>query len=357
MTTKRDYYEVLEVGRNATEEDIRKAFRKKAMEFHPDRNRADDAAERFKEVNEAYQALSDPQRRAQYDRFGHDGLRNGPGQNAGGFDGFEFFGGFGDIFESIFGSAAGARSRVRRGRDLNVNVAVSFEEAAFGLNRQIEIDRTEKCRACDGSRSAPGSKPETCANCGGAGRVRRSQRGFFGQFTTEVPCNVCRGTGEEIKNPCPSCKGAGRERIKRRIDVTIPAGVFSGAQLNLRGQGDAGEFGGLPGDLYVGIRVKPHEFFEREENDVLLTLVVNFPSVALGDEIEVPTLDGPATVKVPAGAQSGEVIKLKGKGVPHLGRPERRGDQLVTLRVKTPAKLSKHQRELLEQLRDELRAG
>ncbi len=355
MTTKRDYYDVLDVGKGASEEDIRKAFRKKAMEFHPDRNKADDASDRFKEVNEAYQVLSDPQRRGQYDRFGHDGVRSGPGQSAGGFDGFEFFGGFGDIFESFFGSSAGSRARVRKGRDLNVNVAISLEEAASGLNREIEIDRVEKCRACDGSRSAPGSSPETCANCQGKGRVRRAQRGIFGQFVTEVPCSVCRGTGEEIKNPCPDCKGAGRERNRRRIAVAIPAGVFNGAQLNLRGQGDAGEMGGPAGDLYVSIRVKRHELFERQENDILLVLAVNFPSVALGDELEVPTLDGPAPLKIPPGSQSGETLRMKGRGMPHLGRSERRGDQLVTLRVKTPTKLSKRQRDLLEKLRDELR--
>ncbi len=357
MTAKRDYYEILEVGKSASEEDIRKAFRKKAMEFHPDRNKSNDASERFKEVNEAYQVLSDPDRRGRYDRFGHDGLRGGPGQNPNGFDGFEFFGGIGDIFESFFGSGASSRTRVRKGRDLNVHVAVSFEEAAFGLNRAIDIERTEKCRACDGSRCAPGHRPETCGNCNGSGRVRRGQRGIFGQFVTEVPCNVCRGTGDEIKNPCPGCRGAGRERVRRRIEVTIPAGVFNGAQLNLRGQGDAGEMGGPAGDLYVAIRVKHHDFFERQENDVLLTLAVNFPSVALGDEIEVPTLDGPQLLKIPAGAQSGETLRMKGRGVPHLGRPERRGDQLVTLRVKTPSKLSRRQRDLLEQLRNELHSA
>ena len=354
MTTKRDYYEVLEVGKGASEEDIRKAFRKKAMELHPDRNKAPDAAERFKEVNEAYQVLSDPQRRGQYDRFGHAGVRNGPGPGPGGFDGADLFGGFGDIFDAFFGGGAATRTRTRRGRDVAVSVGVSFEEAAFGADREIEVDRVDKCRACDGSRSEPGYHPQTCSNCKGSGRVRRSQRSVFGQFVTEATCNVCDGSGEEIAHPCAACKGAGRERNRRRIAVSVPPGIFNGAQLSLQGQGHAGENGGPPGDLYVEVRVARHDLFERAENDVLLTLAINFPSVALGDEIEVPTLDGPELLKVPAGAQSGDVLRMKGKGVPHLGRANRRGDQLVTLRVKTPPKLSKRQRELLEELQGSL---
>ena len=352
MTTKRDYYDILEVGTNASEEDIRKAFRKKAMEFHPDRNKADDASERFKEVNEAYQILSDPQRRGQYDRFGHAGMRSGAGQSAGGFDGFEFFGGFGDIFDAFFGGAgSSARTRARAGRDLEASIAITFEEAAFGVTKDIEVGRTEKCSKCNGSRAEAGTHPETCSNCKGSGRVRRAQKSVFGQFVTEAACNVCGGAGEEVKHPCALCKGSGRERTKRRLQVSVPAGVFNGARLNLQGQGDAGELGGPPGDLLVGVRLQRHEYFERQENDVLLNLAVSFPSAALGDDIEVPTLDGPTTLKIPPGSQSGEILRIKRKGVPHLGRADRRGDQLVTLRVKTPSKLSKRQREILEEFR------
>lgn len=350
MTTKRDYYEVLQVGKNASEEDIRKAFRKKAMEYHPDRNKAKDASERFKEVNEAYQVLSDAERRTRYDRFGHAGVNAGAGQSAGGFEGFSGFGGFGDIFDAFFGSAAGTRAGPREGRDLEANITVSFEEAAFGAAKEIEIGRAEPCTKCNGARAEPGTHPAPCSNCKGTGRVRRAQRSLFGQFVTEAVCNVCNGAGEQIPHPCTQCKGSGRERVKRRLQVSVPAGVPNGARLNLQGQGDAGVFGGPPGDLLVGVRVAPHREFVRRENDVLLDVDVSFPSAALGVEIEVPTLDGPASLKVPAGTQPGEVLRLKGKGIPHLGRNGRRGDQLVTVHIPTPEKLSKRQRELLEEL-------
>ncbi len=350
MTTKRDYYDILEVGRDASEEDIRKAFRQKALEFHPDRNKDADAGAKFKEVNEAYQVLTDPERRQHYDRFGHASTGNGGGQGAGGFNGGDVFGGFGDIFDAFFGGGPRAQTRAHPGRDLQTTITIPFEDAVFGVTKEIEIDRREKCTRCDGSRSEPGHSAQTCSNCKGSGRVRRAQRSVFGQFVTEAVCNVCAGTGQQISNPCTRCRGSGRERAKSKIKVQVPAGVPAGANLNLRGQGDAGERGAPSGDLYVGIRVQPHEEFEREENDILYELELTYPQAALGLELEIPTLDGPHKMKIPAGTQNDEVFRIKGKGVPHLGRTARRGDELVTVRVATPEKLSKRQKELLEEL-------
>ena len=353
MTTKRDYYDILGLPRNASEEEVRKAFRKKALEFHPDRNKATDANERFKEVNEAYQVLADPERRRQYDRFGHAGVGNGAGRGTGqGFEGFDLFGGFGDIFDAFFGGGTGAtRTGAREGRDLQTNLSVSFEEAVFGTTKEIEVSRTERCTRCDGSRSEPGHRREVCSNCRGTGRVRRAQRSVFGQFVTETPCNVCQGLGETIPHPCTRCKGSGRERTRRRLQVMVPAGVPNGARLNLQGQGDAGELGGQPGDLYVNVRVMPHPLFERVEHDLLSTLNLTFPQAALGIEQDVPTIDGTTKLRVPAGTQSNTVLRLKGKGVPFLGHASRRGDQLVTVKVMTPDHLSRRQKELLEELR------
>ena len=354
MTTKRDYYDILEVGRDASEEDIRKAFRKKALEFHPDRNKDAGAGDKFKEVNEAYQVLTDPERRQRYDRFGHQassGGGGGGGGQAGGFEGFDAFGGFGDIFDAFFGSGPRQRAGAARpGRDLQTNITVTFDEAVFGATKEIEANRTERCSRCEGSRSEPGHNAQTCNNCKGSGRVRRAQRSVFGQFMTEVECNVCNGSGQEVSHPCNQCKGSGQERKKRTIQVQVPAGIPHGANLNLRNQGDAGERGGESGDLYVGIRVESHAFFEREENDILYTLDLSFPQAALGVELDVPTLEGPHKLKIPAGTQSDELFRIKGQGVPHLGRQNRRGDELITVRVATPEDLSDRQRELLEEL-------
>ena len=350
MTTKRDYYEILEIGRDASEEDVRKAFRQKALEFHPDRNKDPDAGAKFKEVNEAYQVLTDPERRQRYDRFGHAAAGNGGGQSAGGFEGFDVFGGFGDIFDAFFGGGPRTQTRTEPGRDLQTTLTIAFEEAAFGVTKEIEIQRREKCTRCDGSRSEPGHSPRTCLNCKGSGRVRRAQRSVFGQFMTETECHVCKGMGQQITNPCTKCKGAGRERAKSKIKVQVPAGVPPGANLNLRGQGDSGERGAAAGDLYVSIRVRPHPDFEREENDIHYTLDLTYPQAALGLQLEVPTLDGPHKIKIPAGTQHDEVFRVKGKGVPHLGREGRRGDELVTVRIATPDQLSKRQKQLLEEL-------
>ena len=346
MTTKRDYYEILQVGRDAHEEDIRKAFRQKAFEFHPDRNKDPDAGEKFKEVNEAYQVLTDPERRQHYDRFGHSGM----GQGASGFDTGDVFGGFGDIFDAFFGGGSRTQTRAQPGRDLQATISIDFEDAVFGITHDIEIERREKCTRCEGLRSEPGHNIQTCSNCIGSGRVRRAQRSVFGQFVTEAACNVCDGTGQQIANPCTRCKGSGRERAKSKIKVQVPAGVPDGANLNLRGQGDVGGHGAPAGDLYVGIRIRPHAEFERDENDILYELELTYPQAALGIELEVPTLEGPHQIKIPAGTQNDETFRIKGQGVPHLGRVVRRGDQLVTVRIATPEKLNKRQKELLEEL-------
>jgi molecular chaperone DnaJ len=350
MTTKRDYYEVLEVGKGATEEDIRKAFRKKALQFHPDRNKEPDAPDKFKEVNEAYQVLTDPERRRQYDRFGHTATRSGPNQGAQDFEGFDLFGGFGDVFDAFFGGGTN-RTSAREGRNLQATLSISFDEAAFGVAKDLEVTRSERCSRCDGSRSEPGHAKETCTNCKGSGRVRRAQRSVFGQFVTEAECNVCHGTGDTVRHPCSQCHGGGRERAKRRLTVNVPAGVPHGARLNVKGQGDSGEFGGPSGDLYASIRIQPHRLFEREDNDVLFTQDLTFPQASLGIEIDVPTLEGTERLKIPAGTQNGEVFKIKGQGITILGRAGRRGDELVTVRVVTPDKLSKRQKELMEELR------
>ncbi|MBM3939451.1 MAG: molecular chaperone DnaJ [SAR202 cluster bacterium] len=352
MTTKRDYYVILEVPRSASEEEIRKAFRKKALEYHPDRNKATDAAERFKEVNEAYQVLTDPERRSQYDRFGHAATRGAPGGRPQGFEDADLFGGFGDIFDAFFGNGFGgaARGRPRQGRDLETALHIEFEEAVFGAKKEIEIQRTDRCSRCKGMRAEPGSPPQACVNCHGSGRVRRAQRSVFGQFVTEAPCNVCGGTGQTIPVACAQCKGAGRERVKKKLSFNVPAGIEDGMQLNLQGEGDAGDAGAPPGDLQITVRVAPHPVFHRQNDDIVYLLDISFPHAALGTEVEVPTLRGKEKLKVPPGTQTGAVFYLKGQGVPHLNRPTTRGDEIVTVRVATPEKLTKRQRELLEEL-------
>ena len=352
MTTKRDYYETLGINRNANEEEVRKAFRKKAMEFHPDRNKEPGADAKFKEVNEAYQILSDPNRRAKYDQFGHAGVNSSGGQ---GFEGFDVFGGFGDIFDAFFGGGTTQRSRARSGRTLQTNISLTFEEAAFGITKEIEITRVEKCATCAGSKSEPGTNPEQCINCQGSGKVRRTQRSVFDQFVTEAICNVCTGSGEKILNPCKACRGRGREHKSHKIKIPIPAGVFEGANLSLDGQGDAGDYGGQAGDLLVNIRIMKHSIFKRAENNVLSDLEVNFPEAALGTTVEIPTLDGIVEVKIPSGTQSGEVLRLKSKGIPHLNKNGRRGDHIVSIHVATPSKLSKEQRDLLEKLQKSMK--
>ena len=347
--SKRDYYEVLGISRQATEGELKTAYRKLAMQHHPDRNPGDKKAEeKFKEAAEAYAILADAGKRAAYDRFGHAGVSAAAGAGAG-FDP-ETFGDFADILGNMFGFGdlfGGARRRggPQRGADLRYDLEISFKESATGAEPTIQIPRQETCETCQGSGAAEGSAPVVCSMCRGQGQVRR-QQGFF---TIAVTCPQCRGAGKTIAKPCQTCHGAGRVTQERKIKVKIPAGIASGQQLRLQGEGEAGSGGGPPGHLYVVIHVQEHEFFRREGNHLFCEVPVNFPTLALGGEIVVPTLDGTERMKVPDGTQTGTTLRLRGKGMPDVnGRG--RGDLLVTVQVQTPKKLNKEQRQLLEQL-------
>ena len=346
----RNYYDILGVGKGIGEEDIRKAFRKKAMEFHPDRNKNADAEEKFKEINEAYQVLSDPNKRAQYDQFGKVGVSANGGADRP-FDGFDGFGGFGDIFDSFFGDGARRRGRqAQRGSDLQHRVVLNFEESVFGAEREVELTRLEKCGVCSGAGNEPGTPLETCKTCKGNGQVRRAQRSVFGQFTQVTACSSCRGRGTIIKTPCSNCRGAGKERRSRKIAVSIPAGVESGMQVRLSGEGDIGSDGGGPGNLYVYIDVREHQYFARDGSDLIYELPINIAEAALGAEKSIPTLDGKdEALKLPQGTQPGTEFRIKGKGVPHLNG-NRRGDLRVTVDVRVPGSLDNRQRELLREL-------
>jgi len=346
MSTKRDYYEVLGIDRNATDEDIKKAFRKLAFKYHPDHNHGDGATEKFKEINEAYEMLSDPDKRATYDRFGFSGAGELFGR---GFEGFDF-GGFGDIFDTFFGGMPTAtRQAPQRGSDLHYRLTITFEEASFGCEKEIGISRKENCTLCHGVGSKPGNQPSRCPNCNGTGQVRRVQQTIFGRFTNVTTCGQCHGEGRIITEPCPQCKGTGRERSQRSILVKIPAGVDDGSQIRASGEGEAGLRGGPHGNLYLTLSVLPHEFFIRDGDNILYELPINSAQAALGTEVEVPTLGGKGKLKIPAGSQTGHVFRLKGQGVVHPHRGGR-GDQLVTLLVVTPQSLTKQQRQLFEEL-------
>ena len=345
MATKRDYYEILDVDRNATDEAIRKAFRKLAFKYHPDHNRDDGAEGKFKEVNEAYEVLSDSDKRAAYDRFGHGG---GEGLFGRGFEGFDF--GFGDIFDAFFGGTTTAtRQAPQRGAPLHYQVTITLEEAAFGSEKEIKVLRTENCSVCQGTGSKPGSQPSRCPNCNGTGQVRRVQASIFGRFTNVSTCPQCQGEGRIITEPCPQCRGTGREKQQRRILVKIPAGVGDDSQIRFRGEGNAGTRGGPSGDLYVSLSVKEHEVFTRDGDDILYELPINFAQAALGTEVEVPTLDGKSKLKLDPGCQTRTVFRLKNKGIPHL-HGKGRGDQLVIISVVTPQSLTREQRQLFEEL-------
>ena len=349
MATKRDYYETLGIDRNATDEEVKKAFRKLAFKYHPDHNHGDGAEEKFKEINEAYEVLSDSDKRATYNRFGHGG---GEGIFGRGSNGFDF--GFGDIFDAFFGGTTTAsRQAPQRGSALQYGIAITLEETAFGSEKEIGISRTESCSVCQGTGCEPGSQPSRCPNCNGAGQVQRVQASIFGRFTNVATCSQCQGEGRIITDPCPQCRGGGREKQQRRISVRVPAGINDGSQIRMSGEGDAGARGGSAGNLYISILVKPHQHFVRDNDNVLYQLAINFTQAALGAEVEIPTLDGNTKLKIPAGSQTGNVFRLKGKGIPHLNR-HGRGDQLVPIFVVTPDKLSKRQRQLLEELADSL---
>jgi molecular chaperone DnaJ len=341
---KRDYYEVLGVSRTATDEELKKAYRKLALKFHPDRNPGDHAAEeRFKELAEAYQVLSDGERRGLYDRFGHAAF-----EQAGGPGGFDFSAGFediiGDLFGDFFGGGRGRGGRARRGQDLRYDLEVAFEEAISGCEKTISVPRLVACETCGGRGSRPGSSPRTCPQCRGSGQVR-FQQGFFSIAKT---CGHCNGQGTIIPHPCPTCSGGGVQRRNHQLSLKIPAGVDNGSRLKLRGEGEPGPNGGSAGDLYVILHVQDHALFVREGNDVVCEVPLSITQAALGAEIDVPTLNGPAKVKVPAGSQSGQVFRLKGRGVPEVNGYGK-GDEIVRIVVETPRHLSARQRELLEE--------
>ena len=304
-------------------------------------------------VNEAYKVLSSSEKRSVYDRYGHAGVEANGGADKG-FDGVENLGGFGDIFDAFFGGfGARSRPRRRRGDDLEVGLTLTFEEAALGIKRHVEVSRTEMCQRCQGRRSEPDTPVETCGMCNGTGQVRRSQQSLFGQFVQVVACPTCRGEGNVIPQPCRQCKGRGTQRHNRKLDVSVPAGVGDGTQLRMTGEGNAGVLGGPPGDLFLFIHVKGHRIFQREGSDLLLNLSVNFAQAALGDTVDVPILEGMAPLTVPAGIQSGTTLRLKGKGIPHLSR-KGRGDVFVTVHIVTPRSLDAEQRRLFEELGKQL---
>jgi len=343
----KDYYRILGIARNATTEEMKRAFRKLAFKYHPDRNHEDGAEEKFKEINEAYEVLSDPDKRATYDRFGHGGSEGFFGQ---GFEGFDF-GGFGDIFDAFFGgrTTTATRQAPQPGADLHQRVTITLEEAAFGIEKEINILRTEHCSLCQGTGCQPNSQPSRCPNCNGIGQVRRVQQSIFGRFTNTTTCPQCHGEGRIITDPCPRCRGTGKEKHQRSILVKIPAGVDDGSRIRLSGEGDAGVRGGPQGNLYLSISVKQHRFFTRDGDDILYELPINFAQAALGSEVDVPTLEGNVKLKIPAGSQTGEAFRLKNKGIPHL-HGMGRGHQLVKLMVVTPESLTKRQRQLFEEL-------
>ncbi len=356
MAEKRDYYEVLGVQKGANKDQIKDAYRKLALQYHPDRNKAPDAEEKFKEISEAYAVLSDDQKRAQYDQLGHAGFdQRYTSEDI--FRGADFDSifrdmGFGDLFRTIFGGGFGGYEERNRGQDIAFDLEISLEEAAKGTEREIEIPRTERCDVCGGSGAAPGTQARVCPRCGGAGRIQISRKAGFATFMQVTACPTCHGKGSLIDTPCPNCRGSGLIRKRRKITVKVPPGIDEGYQLRLRGEGEGVANGGEPGDLYVVVHVRQHPQFLREGDDLWHVTMITYPQAALGAEITVPTLDGPATVKVHAGTQVGEVITLRGKGMPRF-RGYGRGDLLVRIGISVPERLTGPQKALLEQLAKE----
>lgn len=359
MADKRDYYEVLGVDRNASEDEIKKAYRQAAKKYHPDLNPGDKNAEaKFKEVNEAYEVLSDREKKARYDQYGHAGVD--PNFGAGGAYGGSGFGGFsgdfgdlGDLFGSIFGGGFGGRraspNAPRRGGDVRLNLNLTFEEAAKGCKKTVRVSVIENCADCSGTGARKGTSPETCPTCHGHGSVVQIQRTPFGQMQTQRVCERCRGTGKIVKDPCPTCSGKGKVRRSRDLEVTVPAGIDDGQILSLGGRGDAGVNGGPAGDLHITVSVRPHPLFERHGYDVYCEEPVTFVQAALGGEIEVPTLDGKVNLKIREGTQPGDEYKLKGRGIPIL-RSAGRGDQYVRIKVEVPRSLNSEQKKKLQEL-------
>ena len=350
---KRDYYEVLGVAKGASEDEIKKAYKKLARKYHPDLNPDNkEAEEKFKEANEAYEVLSDPNKKARYDQFGFAGVDPSYGGGAGGgFDGSFDFGDLGDIFGSFFGGGFGGRrtnpNAPQRGESIRLSLAISFEEAAFGCEKEVSVDRTESCGTCHGSGCAAGAEPETCSVCHGTGQVQSRRQTPMGVFSTTTPCSACGGKGKIIRQPCPDCKGTGALRRRKTIKASIPAGIDNGQTISIRGQGNAGRNGGPTGDLLITITVRPHELFRREGTSVLCEAPITFAQAVLGAELEIPTIDGKVKYDLPEGTQSGTTFRLKGKGIPAInGRG--RGDQYVTVYIETPRNLNKEQKEALK---------
>jgi len=359
MANKRDYYEVLGVPRTASKDAIKDAYRKLALQYHPDRNKSPDAEEKFKEISEAYAALSDDEKRAQYDQLGHAGFdqRYTTEDIFRGADFESIFrdlgsgSGLGDVFRFFFGGR-NVGERAVRGRDLGYDLEITLEEAANGGEKDIGIERVEKCDVCGGSGAAPNSSPRTCPRCNGAGKVQSTTRNNFGMFVRVIPCPTCGGRGRIIDKPCPKCRGNGLIERERRITVRIPPGIDEGYQLRLAGEGEMSSEASSPGDLYVIIHIAPHRYFKRDEDDLLYRLTIGFPQAALGTEVSVPTLEGTTTLSIPSGTQPGQIIRLRGKGMPRF-RGYGRGDMLARVDVQVPDKLSAQQRALLEQLAKE----
>jgi len=345
MSSKRDYYEILDVRRDADAGELKSKYRKVALKYHPDRNPGDKQAEElFKEAAEAYSVLSDPQKRQIYDQFGHRGLEGMGGGGAGGFE--DIFSSFGDIFEDFFGfqTNRSSRSSVQRGSDLRYDLKIDFMEAAFGMETEIDVEKYETCHTCDGSGAKPGTHPEICSQCRGTGQYVRTQ-GFFSVKST---CPACRGAGQVITDPCPECRGRQQVIVSKKVSLKVPAGVDTGSKLRLTGEGEPGVNGGPPGDLYVFLSVRPHEFFQRRNSDVICKIDLLFVQAAIGDEVTVPTLTGEETLKIPKGTQYGDVFRFPGQGINSL-RSNIRGDQLIQVDLKTPKHLNKRQEELLKE--------
>ncbi|WP_105619796.1 molecular chaperone DnaJ [Vallitalea okinawensis] len=348
MEQKRDYYEVLDVDKNATEAELKKAYRKLAKQYHPDMNPDDEDAEhKFKEASEAYDVLSNADKRAKYDQFGHAAFSNG---GAGGTYDFDMGDIFGDIFGDFFGMGGnrGRRNGPRRGGDVRTSVQIEFDEAAFGTSKVIEVMITEDCETCQGSGAKPGTKPDTCSRCHGTGQERIQQNTLFGAMTQVRTCSVCHGRGKIISDPCNTCHGSGKVKNKKKIEVDIPAGIDHGQSIRLQGKGEPGELGGPRGDLLITVYVKPHQLFERQGYDVHCTIPITFVQAALGAELEVPTLDGAVKYSIKEGTQTHTRFRLKGKGIPHLRNQNYRGDQYVTVKVEVPTKLNNEQVDYLK---------
>lgn len=346
MSEKRDYYEVLGVSKEASAEELKSHYRKLAIKYHPDKNAGSkEAEEKFKEASEAYQVLSDVQKRQIYDRYGHQGLQNSGFSSSGDFE--DIFSSFGNIFEDFFGfggSGGSGRSRVQRGSDLRYDMTLEFMEAAFGVEKEIDVHKRDTCDECNGTGCRKGTSPETCSHCNGTGQFIQSQ-GFFKVKTT---CPYCRGKGRSIPHPCSKCNGTGRMEIKKKVSVKIPAGVDTDSKLRLTGEGESSPSGGPPGDLYVFIQVKQHKKFKRDHTNILCLVEISFVQAALGDTITIPTLEGEKDLKIPRGTQYGDTFKFKGQGIPSL-KSGRRGDQIIHINIKTPTGLSKKQEKLLKE--------